>query len=273
MRSCREEIREATLINVSSSEAPRGLTPLIPRREETQVTRIAGAKARSRKAQEGCVVNLHGPVTKALRKTRTLKLFHVISRTAYYVFLTGGVFGLAYAGYAIAEARNYQTIEQSKFESASPSEDRHPVVEGSAIGEMEVPRLGLKAIFVQGDSPRILRHAVGHISETALPGEWGNVVLTGHRDTFFRPLRNIRQGDAITLKTFDGDFQYQVESTSVVLPNDVQVLQPSSERTLTLITCFPFYYVGPAPKRFIVRARQIERLPAQSSIAESPRFF
>ena len=81
------------------------------------------------------------------------------------------------------------------------------MIEGSAIGEMEVPRLGLKAVFVQGDSPRILRHAVGHISETALPGESGNVVLTGHRDTFFRPLRNIRQGDVITLKTFDGDFR------------------------------------------------------------------
>ena len=79
---------------------------------------------------------------------------------------------------------------------------------------------GLKAIFVQGDSAKILRRAVGHMSETALPGESGNVVLTGHRDSFFRPLRNIRQGDAITLKTLDGDFQYQVESTEVVSPSD-----------------------------------------------------
>jgi sortase A len=187
--------------------------------------------------------------------------------------LAAGLFGLAYAAYVVADARTYQAIEQSKFESVSPREERHPVIEGSAIGEMEVPRLGLKAIFVQGDSPRILRRAVGHISETALPGEWGNVVLTGHRDSFFRPLRNIRQGDVITLKTFDGDFQYQVESTAVVPPNDTQVLQPSSQRTLTLITCFPFYYVGPAPNRFIVRARQIGRLPARSPIAEAPVHF
>lgn len=206
----------------------------------------------------------HGPVAKTPRKTSSL-----ILRAAYYIFLAGGAFGLGYAGYVIADAHTYQAIAQSKFESVSRADERHSLIEGGAIGEMEVRRLGLKAIFVQGDSPRILRHALGHIAETALPGEWGNVVLTGHRDTFFRPLRNIRQGDAITLTTVDGDFQYQVEWTAVVSPSDVQVLQSSSERTLTLITCFPFYYVGPAPKRFIVRARQIGRLPAHSAVADS----
>jgi sortase A len=213
-------------------------------------------------------VNPYGPLAKTPRKTRAL-----ILRAAHYILLSAGVFALAYAGYVIAEAHTYQTIEQSRFERVRPPEARNSVVEGSAMGEMDISRLGLKAIFVQGDSPRILRHAVGHIAETALPGEWGNVVLTGHRDTFFRPLRNIRQGDAITLKTLDGDFQYQVESTAVVSPSDVQVLQPSSTRTLTLITCFPFYYVGPAPNRFIVRARQIGPLPAPSAVAEAPLRF
>jgi len=203
-------------------------------------------------------VNPHGPIAKTPRKSRALLL-----RAAYYFLLASGAFGLGYAGYVIADAHIYQTIEESRFESVSPSEARHPVLlEGSAIGVMDVPRLGLKAIFVQGDSPRILRHAVGHISETALPGESGNVVLTAHRDSFFRPLRSIQPGDAITIKTLNGEFEYQVESTEVVLPSDVQVLQPSSENTLTLVTCFPFYYVGAAPKRFIVHARQIGRLPA-----------
>jgi sortase A len=179
------------------------------------------------------------------------------------------VLALAYAGFIVADAHTYQAMEQSKFESESrgpirnPSQnnDSHAVTKGSAIGELEVPRLGLKAIFVQGDSAKILRRAVGHLSDTALPGQRGNVVLDGHRDTFFRPLRNIRPGDTITLKTLDGDFQYRVESTAVVPPTDIQVLQPSSDRTLTLITCFPFYYVGSAPNRFIVRARQVEPLP------------
>jgi sortase A len=108
-----------------------------------------------------------------------------------------------------------------------------------------------------------LQRAVGHIPETALPGEMGNVVLAGHRDTFFRPLREVRPGDVITLKTPDGSFQYRVESTAVVPPSDVRVLQASSERTLTLITCFPFHYVGPAPNRYIVRAREVGTSPEQ----------
>jgi sortase A len=201
---------------------------------------------------------------KTRRKTRAL-----IFRAAHYILLVAGVLALAYAGFVVSDAHTYQAMEQSKFESESrglirnPSQDNvpHLVAKGSAIGELEVPRLGLKAIFVQGDSPTILRRAVGHLTDTALPGQQGNVVLDGHRDTFFRPLRNIRQGDTITLKTLDGDFQYQVESTAVVPPTDIQVLQASSERTLTLITCFPFYYVGSAPDRFIVRARQVGPLP------------
>ncbi len=136
-------------------------------------------------------------------------------------------------------------------------------MEGGIIGEMAVPRLGLKAIVAQGDSPKILQRAVGHIPETALPGETGNVVLAGHRDTFFRPLRHIRPGDVITLKTPHGDFQYRVESIAVVPPTDIRVLQPSSEKMLTLITCFPFYYVGSAPDRFIVRAREVGTSPEQ----------
>jgi sortase A len=144
------------------------------------------------------------------------------------------------------------------------------VGEGDVIGEMEIPRLDLKTIVVQGESPKVLRRAVGHLPETALPGNSGNVALAGHRDSFFRPLRNIQLGDAITIKTPDGEFEYQVESTEIVWPSDVEVLKPSSENTLTLVTCFPFYYVGAAPKRFIVHARQVGRIPAQSPAAETP---
>jgi sortase A len=135
------------------------------------------------------------------------------------------------------------------------------LVDGGAIGEIRIPRLGLTAIVVQGDSAAVLRRAVGHLADTALPGEPGNVVLAGHRDTFFRPLRGVRAGDAITLRTRDGDFEYRVESTAVVPPSDVRALQPTGGRTLTFITCFPFSYVGSAPDRFIVRARERGRLP------------
>jgi sortase A len=112
--------------------------------------------------------------------------------------------------------------------------------------------------MVQGDAANILQHAVGHLAETALPGESGNVVLAAHRDTFFRPLKRIRVGDIITLRTVKGDFEYWVESTAVVSPDAIEVLRPTDGRTLTLITCFPFSFVGPAPNRFIVRARAKE---------------
>ncbi|MGC2828345.1 MAG: class D sortase, partial [Candidatus Acidiferrum sp.] len=126
------------------------------------------------------------------------------------------------------------------------------------LGELQVPRLGLNAIVVQGDSTADLRRAVGHLSSSALPGEWGNVALAGHRDTFFRPLRDIRLGDSITIKTRARSFEYVVESIEVVAPTDIRVLEPSTGHDLTLLTCFPFHYVGPAPKRFVVRARQLD---------------
>lgn len=184
-------------------------------------------------------------------------------RAAYYLFLAIGIAGLTCAGYSLVDAHAYQAREQNAFErsqikNVSQSKEPALVGEGGVIGEMEVPRLGLKIIVEQGDSGRILRRAVGHIPETALPGQSGNVALAGHRDSFFRPLRDIRSGDVITLKTRNAEFQYQVESTAVVPPSDVSVLQASSGRTLTLITCFPFYYVGAAPNRFVVRAHQME---------------
>ena len=184
-------------------------------------------------------------------------------RLAFYFFLALGLLTLGYSAYVVVDARAYQAYEQSKFEAmlekgtGSPQLSATPLVEGDVIGEIQVPRLHLKAIVVQGDSHTILRRAVGHIPETALPGTPGNVALAGHRDTFFRPLRNIKLGDTITLKTSNGDFQYLVESTQIVPSANVEVLSATPLPTLTLITCFPFDYIGAAPNRFVVRARQV----------------
>jgi sortase A len=180
-----------------------------------------------------------------------------ISRVGSYFFLAIGLLALGYAAYVVVDAHAYQAYEQSKFENVSIKEPPPPLVEGGVIGEIQVPRLQLKAIVVQGDSHTILRRAVGHIPETVLPGTTGNVVLAGHRDTFFRPLRNIRLGDAITIKTPDGAFQYLVESMEVVPASDMEVLNATTAHTLTLITCFPFDYIGPAPNRYVVRAREL----------------
>ncbi len=173
------------------------------------------------------------------------------------VLLAAGLLALGYAAYVVIDAKTYQAIEQKRFEQARQDSAVAPALfDGGSIGEILIPRLGLTAMVIQGDSPAILQRAVGHLADTALPGELGNVVLAGHRDTFFRPLKRVRAGDAITLRTRGGDFEYLVESTAVVRPSDVQVIQPTNRRTLTLITCFPFSYVGPAPDRFIVRARE-----------------
>jgi sortase A len=127
-------------------------------------------------------------------------------------------------------------------------------VPGSAIGRIEIPRLGVSTIVRAGSDARTLRLAVGHIPGTALPGDGGNVGLAGHRDTFFRRLRDIRPDDEIRLVTAGGVFTYRVARTDVVWPKDVWVLDDTGHPVLTLITCYPFSYVGTAPRRFIVRA-------------------
>jgi sortase A len=178
-----------------------------------------------------------------------------------WILMAGGILSLAYAGYVMTEASAYQAIEIRKFENPKPRVQPRMLAEGDVIGEIQVPRLGLKAIVVQGDSPRILRRAVGHLLKTALPGESGNIALAGHRDTFFRPLRQIRPGDLVTFDVPGQHFRYEVDSTRVVSPREWRVLRTSTGRDLTLITCFPFSYVGPAPDRFIVHAREIGVLP------------
>jgi sortase A len=193
-------------------------------------------------------------------------------RRAAGVLLAAGLIALGYAAFVVIGARVYQRSERQRFERARAEASVAPAaIEGMAIGSIHIARLGLTAVIVQGDSSDILQRAVGHVTETALPGEWGNVVLAAHRDTFFRPLKGIRVGDAITVQALTGDFAYVVVSTAVVSPDAIEVLRPTRERTLTLVTCFPFAYLGPAPNRFIVRAREVTRAPAARSQTASLR--
>jgi sortase A len=111
-------------------------------------------------------------------------------------------------------------------------------------------------MIANGDDEATLNVAIGHLPDTPLPWHEGNSALAGHRDTFFRPLQYIRVGDELHLSTFHGDFRYQVRETMVVSPDDVSVLRPTDRPMLTLITCYPFRYVGNAPRRFIVRAER-----------------
>ena len=125
------------------------------------------------------------------------------------------------------------------------------------FGKIDIPAVGLTAMVLEGDDERTLRLAVGHIPGTAIPGPSGNVGIAGHRDTFFRPLRKINVGDEIRFFTNAGTFKYRVVSLRIVLPDAIDVLDDTKRPTLTLVTCYPFYYIGAAPKRFIVHAEMV----------------
>ena len=154
-------------------------------------------------------------------------------------------------------SRELEEIHMSAPGSASGathSSRRLSLATGAVVGRVDIPRIGVSAVVREGDDVTTLRRAVGHIPGTALPGETGNAALAGHRDTFFRGLRDIRNGDQVTLSTPAGTARYLVRSTRVVDPSEVSVLAPTYGSTLTLVTCYPFNYIGAAPKRFIVRA-------------------
>jgi len=191
-------------------------------------------------------------------------------RLAQHALTMCGVLALGYCLAVFLDAEFYQAgkardfarelhLKKAGTSTASSSTAPFVVPElGDVVGRLDIARIGLSVMVVEGVEAGDLKRAAGHVPWTALPGKPGNVGIAGHRDTFFRPLRSIELNDTITVSTLQGAYRYRVVSTKVVRPNDIQVLYPTGHDTLTLVTCFPFDYLGSAPKRFIVRA---ERLP------------
>ncbi len=200
-----------------------------------------------------------------------------------YLFLAFAVACLGLYGYAYFERVLYQSYESREFDRRP---DRSAPAVGASdgritpagrterssrqsvpssrlpssaalVGRLSVPRLRLSAMVREGIDRNTLDLAIGHIPATALPGQAGNVAVAGHRDTFFRGLKDLRTKDEIQFSTLSGDFKYIVESLLIVEPDNIGVLASSSENVLTLVTCYPFSYIGTAPKRFVVRARQV----------------
>ena len=132
-----------------------------------------------------------------------------------------------------------------------------PVRRGDIIGELDIPRLRVSVMVFEGDDAGILGQGAGHIPGTALPRGDGNIGIAAHRDTYFRPLRRIHVNDVLALQTPTGTSRYAVTETEIVRPADVGVLARAPGRDLTLVTCYPFFYLGNAPERFIVHARKI----------------
>jgi sortase A len=171
-----------------------------------------------------------------------------------------GVALLSYVGANYIYARFYQAHLLTQFVPHPPVlssiNAQNPLLEGMPIGKLEIPRLNLSVVVLEGVEENTLRLAAGHVPQTSLPGRPGNVAIAAHRDTFFRSLRHIQNNDLIRLTTNEGVFEYVVDWTRIVKPTDVEVLAPTDKPSVTLVTCYPFRYVGSAPDRFIVRARQ-----------------
>jgi len=170
---------------------------------------------------------------------------------------------------AASETDSLGTFREASMPPAPKEKKKRsePGEQGSLVGRIEIPRIGVSAIVLEGVDKKTLRRGVGRIPETAMPGDDGNVGLAAHRDSFFRGLKDIRKNDIITLKTLESTYYYRVDWTEIVLPEDTHVLAGSGAPELTLVTCYPFYYVGSAPKRFIVRAERIDETAAQQELA------
>jgi sortase A len=183
-------------------------------------------------------------------------------------FLIVGFLLLGYSGLVLLDAKVYQVFQARRLQQELSNIRAEPANTGDdgslpanpapaePMGRIEIPRIGIAVVIMEGVDVETLRRAVGHIPGTALPGQRGNVGLAAHRDTFFRPLRNIQHDDVITLTTLYGTYRYLVDSTQIVEPEDIHVLDDTGGAILTLVTCYPFYYVGSAPQRFIVRAHK-----------------
>ena len=238
--------------------------------------RYSGPERVNRLPRERIHQSLHSSRTAATEYGQAIAGRHRRNRMgarqwAERIFLTIGLLCLALWLGSIAVTRVYQAWDTRAFEREMhemratraierpglPPAQAPKLAANELVGRLIIPRLHLSEVVREGDSDGILRLALGHIPNTPLPGQNGNVAVAGHRDTLFRGLRNIRKNDLIVFETATGRFEYRVQSTEIVRPQQVSVLDASADPELTLVTCYPFFYVGPAPKRFIVKARQI----------------
>jgi sortase A len=203
------------------------------------------------------------------------------------LFLLLGLAGIGFYGYTIAEQTIYQSYANWAFDEqiagntvtfwdylrqlaglsqtmpreqpVVPSKiapEEHRPTPGELLGKVMIARLNMSAVVLEGVDDATLRRSAGHVPSTALPGDVGNFSIAAHRDTLFRPLKDIRVGDEVQFDTPQKNLVFRVVSTRIVKPTDVSVMAPQGDsRLLTMITCYPFYYLGSAPKRFIVTAQ------------------
>ena len=185
-----------------------------------------------------------------------------LAHTLEWMLLGIGIGCLGTYGLETVDARRFQFGLTAAFARAAGEPNASSVRAGALVGMLDVPRLALSTPVVEGDDDGTLERAAGHLPDTPLPWQSGNSAIAAHRDGLFRPLKNVQVGDEIRFRTTEREYRYRVTRTAIVSPDDLTVLKKQSRSTLTLITCYPFYYVGSAPQRFVVHA---ERVPASKS--------
>ena len=174
------------------------------------------------------------------------------------LWLGAGLDGLAYRFSLSPHLEFLGRLRGTKSLVRAAVASRREAKSTGLIGRLEIPRVDLTALVVEGTSGRALRRGVGHVKGTPFPGERGNVALAGHRDTYLRKLKDVEKGDLIRIATPDGVFAYQVETIMIVRPYRADLLDNTRRPRLTLVTCYPFHWIGPAPKRFVIRARPVD---------------
>lgn len=161
--------------------------------------------------------------------------------------------------YALWSKERVKAYEESLAQAAS-----------APLGILRIPKIGLEVAVLEGTDDLTLNRAVGHIEDTAKPGEPGNVGIAGHRDGYFRGLKEIAKGDTMEIETLSGVDTYRITDIWIVKPDDVQVLEPTPQPSVTLVACYPFYFVGHAPQRYIVRGIRESRATASRVAAAAP---
>jgi sortase A len=201
------------------------------------------------------LVQVRLPNPEAARFFRWGVILLLVTGLACLILFFWIAFDAHYFQASLSDAFDAQRQRLASAERTSDPSQPAGAMDG-LVGRLEIPRVGLDVMVVQGVDRATLRRSAAWLPETARPGKAGNVAIAAHRDTYFRPLRQVQEGDEVQITTLDARYCYRVEWTTVVAPSDTSVLAPTGKPALTLITCYPFYYVGEAPQRFIVRASQ-----------------
>jgi sortase A len=202
-------------------------------------------------SRQSTVRDNHAAVRPGYTRNRYLRLLE-------YACWIGGLTALGCYAFVRADTLCFQTVQARRFAALGErSTGAAEIYPGELFGMLSIPRIGVSAVVLEGDDQKTLRRAVGHIPGTAIPGGPGTVGLAGHRDTFFRSLGSLQPNDEIVLETRSGAYRYRVATTAIVEPQSVEALRPLGRRALALVTCYPFDYIGPAPRRFVVTAWEI----------------